>query len=245
VDGITDAPLVPLSLTPASPRVGDKVTVVLGDYFTREQVWAGPPIQLWPLDASFPSGRWFHEVVYGGANELPLRRWARMRYPARMAPVDPRWADEVRSVKDKLQGVFWDVEHAGGPVFAWSDTDLSAGLTVRIDPADSCLQPRYISCARWWYDGSTVTRAELIFPSPDLARDDRNSMHSMGHVIGLNDWPQLNAVMNESHPSTSFHEVERIAVHMMYQHRAAGNVFPDREADPVASASRGVAEARH
>jgi len=56
-------------------------------------------------------------------------------------------------------------------------------------------------------------------------------MHMMGYAIGLSDWAQVKSVMRPSWRgrSPTFHELERNAIHMMYQHRNAGNVLPDRD----------------
>jgi hypothetical protein len=63
-------------------------------------------------------------------------------------------------------------------------------------------------------------------------------MHMMGYVIGLNDWSGSGSVMTTDWSGRwpTFHEVERNAIHMMYQHRNPGNAPPDR--DPVFTASR-------
>jgi hypothetical protein len=63
-------------------------------------------------------------------------------------------------------------------------------------------------------------------------------MHMMGYAIGLSDWGQSNSVMYEGWRgrSATFHELERNAIHMMYQHRNAGNLIPDRDPNFTSSA---------
>ena len=230
-DGVTGEPLTPRSVTPANPRIGDQVTAMLDGYTTREQKWTGPRIELWPQPEGQPHA--YQDLVYDGGAQRPLLKWGGMRYSAAMAPLAPEWADRESEIKDRLSGVFADVAAAGGPAFSWASGGLSGGdsLTVRVDREHECLQPNYAACTRWWHDGSTITRAELIFAVPNFALTDSLSMHMMGYAIGLSDWGEFNSVMNPSWKgrSPTFHELEKNAIHMMYQHRNPGNMLPDRD----------------
>jgi hypothetical protein len=241
-DGITDEVVNPQSITPPGPRVGDSVTVTQDGYMTREQKWTGPWIALWPLPGRHQPQGAYQDLVYGGNEARPLLKWARMAYTVVVAPLVPEWAGREAEIKDRLSGVFTDVAAAGGPAFSWASAGVSSGnLTVRVDAADECIQGGYAACTRWWRDGSTITRAELIFAKPDYALNDNLSMHMMGYAIGLDDWDQAAAVMKPSWRgrSATFHELERNAIHMMYQHRNAGNLLPDR--DPgFTSSGRGM-----
>jgi hypothetical protein len=240
-DGVTDAVVIPQSVTPASARIGDNVTASSDGYMTREQKWAGPRIELWPLPERVGLQRAYQDLVYDGDNARPLLKWTGTRYTVATAPLAEDWASREAEIKDRLSGVFADVAAAGGPTFSWESGGLSsASLTVRVDAANEYLQPDYAACTVWWRVGSTITRAELIFAQPRYALDDSLSMHMMGHAIGLSDWNQAGSVMNPSWRgrAPTFHELERNAVHMMYQHRNPGNLLPDR--DPgFASSGRG------
>lgn len=240
VDGVSDAPLTPQSITPANPRVGDLLTAALDGYMTREQKWTGQRIELWPLPERQDEQRAYQDLVYAGNTARPLLKWSGLQYAATFAPLVPEWAGREQEIKDRLSGVFADVAAAGGPVFSWSSSGLShPSLTVRVDAADESLQPDYAACTTWWHDGSTITRAEVVFAEPDLALTDSLSMHMMGYAIGLSDWGEPRSVMNPSWNgrAPTFHELERRAVHMMYQHRAAGNLLPDRDPAFTTSAS--------
>jgi hypothetical protein len=230
-DGLSGSGVTPQSITPASPKVGDMVTAVLDGYLTREQKWTGPRIELWPVNRR-GSQRAYEHLVYGGDETHPLYKWASMSYTAVVAALPAEWADKEAGIKAHFNGVFASVAGPGGPLFSWASSSVSSGnLTVRIDPTDDCLQPDYAACTRWWHDGSTLTRVELLFSEPDHAVDQRLTMHMMGTAIGLDEWDENNAVMNPMwcrRPS-GFHEFERNAIHMMYQHRNAGNVLPDRD----------------
>jgi hypothetical protein len=233
VDGVTDLPVFPDQVTPPNPTLGSNVTVALDDHFVREQKWTGAPMALWPLEGggAYGRGHYFQELVYGGEAHRPLIRWAGMSYTVVMGLRTPELDAQAPEIKEKLRGVFGDFTEAGGPAFAWSEAQ-TGDLTVKIDPDDTCLQPSYVSCARWWQSGNAITRAELVFRSRDWAFDNPISMHSMGHVVGLSDWPLPGAAMNHS---GALNPLERAAIHMMYRHRLAGNVEPDRDPGFVAN----------
>lgn len=233
-DGISEVPLTPQSVTPPNPKLGDMLTVALDGYMTRQQQWTGSRIELWPLPDRQEQELAYQDLVYDGKNARPLLKWAGTRYTAVIAPMTPEWADREAEIRDRLSGVFADVAAAGGPVFAWATSgaiSTGADLTVRVDARNECLVPDYVACTNWWYSGNTITKAELVFDSPDDALTDSLTMHMMGYAIGLCDWGQVRSVMNPDWSSRipTFHELERNAVHMMYQHRAAGNVLPDRD----------------
>jgi len=241
IDGITDEPLTPQSVTPAAAKVGDSLTVKLDGYMTREEKWTGSRIQLWPLAGARNAEQAIQYLVYDGKNARPLLKWVSMRNSAAIGTIAPQWADQQPQIKARLSGVFADVAHAGGPAFSWGAEGLStAALTVRVDPGNEYLKPNYVACTVWWQDGSTITKTELIFAEPNYALDDNLSMHMMGYAIGLSDWAGVNAVMNPNwdQRSPTFQEFERNAIHMMYQHRNPGNKLPDR--DPTFTTSAGV-----
>lgn len=234
-DGWTDAALTPATVTPASPRVGDSVAVEMPGYWRREQVWRGDRVQLWPVAGSSESA--YKQLVYGEAGE-PLVKWASMRQTAVMATVAPEWESAVPSVKEMLRGLFAGIEQAGGPSFSFQDAPYG-NLTVRIDPENECIQgdPNYVACARWWQDGSTITRAELIFRDSRWATNPTVALHSLGHLVGLHDWSQRGTAMGNN--AAELTPLEQCAVHMMYQHRNPGNLPPDR--DPSVPAATGRA----
>jgi hypothetical protein len=167
-DGITDAPLTPQSVTPASPSVGAMVTVALDGYMVREQAWTGLRIELWPLPAGRGQERAYTDLVYGGDSPRALLKWDGLSYTAAIDPMTPEWASRAPEIKGRLSGVFADVASAGGPVFSWVPEGLSyAALTIKVDPANECLQPDHAACTRTWWNGNALTRAELVFSKPD------------------------------------------------------------------------------
>jgi hypothetical protein len=239
VDGVTEAPLTPAAVNPPSPKVGDMLTASLAGYLTREQKWTGLPIALWPV----PEGRGlegaYRDLVYDGEAERPLVKWGTMRLTAVVADVAPEWAGEVPRIKEVIGASLAEVEAAGGPATAWADSAFGS-FTVRVDPAHECLEGKYAACTQWWRDGSTITRAELIFDQVDYATDPRMAAHMLGYALGLQDWGQSGAAMNPDwrRRGSSYDEVERSAIHMMYQHRNPGNLLPDR--DPAFTPAAGA-----
>ncbi len=238
VDGWTDAPLTPQSVEPASPRVGDSVRASLEGYWTREQRWDGSPIQLWPV-ADYQVDRHYRSLVYGGDEESPLKRWSSRRVLVVLGPVDPSWADLVPAIKTALQGVFDEFASAGAPRFEWADAP-SGGLVVRVDPEDECVADRYLACTRWWQDGHTITRAELVYREAPHLTDDKISMQLLGFALGLDRWSITPSVMSGRY--STLHWLERSAIHMMYLHREPGNAYPDRDERFVRSAAQSVFE---
>jgi len=120
------------------------------------------------------------------------------------------------------------LEVAGGP-------DLQVVVTNR----DECFQDEYVACARWWREGRRITRARLVFDSPQMAGNERVRRFLLGYVIGLNQLDLKTGAMNPSYwnRGDSFHELERRAIRMMYVHRNPGNQPPDRDPGFAASSS--------
>lgn len=239
VDGLTEAPLTPSSVSPPTARVGDMVTASLAGYMTREQKWSGLPIALWPV----PDGRGlesaYRALVYDGEAARPLLKWGTMRLTAVVADVAAEWAGDVPRIKEVIGTSLAEIEASGGPATAWAEV-FAGSLTVRVDPRHECLEGRYAACTLRWWDGHALTQAEMVFGRVDYATDPRIASHMVGYAIGLWDWPQSGAAMHPepNRRGSGYHETERNAVHMMYQHRNAGNLLPDR--DPAFTPAAGA-----
>jgi hypothetical protein len=237
VDGVTDAPITPTAVSPTPAAVGAAVTASLEGYLTREQRWTGLPVALWPVPRDGGESA-LRDLVYDGEQQA-LTKWASMNLTAVLTGFGPDTAADESRARDAVNAVFVEVSGAGGPRIAFADAP-SGNLTVRVDPAHECLEERYIACARWWHDGATITRAELIYASADWTQDAQITRRMLGFAIGLRNWDQPGAAMRSSWSGrgTSWHEVELAAIHMMYQHRNAGNTLPDR--DPAIAAASGA-----
>ena len=98
--------------------------------------------------------------------------------------------------------------------------------------------------ARLDFRGATIIGADIVFANRaeitgGPRSDYRNTLlHEMGHVMGLAHSPSDRDVMTPGvGPGTKvarYQPGEEVALHMMYNHRVAGNFPPDR--DPVAGA---------
>ena len=239
IDGVSEAPTgASIAIRPDSPRLGDVVTVTADGYPEREERWDGAPIALWYLGGEGgPLLRSYLDLIYGGDPAGHLRRWSGTRYSVALGTVSPAALPRTAEIKQRLSGVFADIASAGGPVFTWTEEPF-ATVTVTVNPDDACLEGRYAACTRWWENAGSITRAELIFAAAAGALNDRVSMHSAGHMIGLNDWSKENAAMYPGYPATMFIEFERNAIHMMYHHRKPGNLPTDRDPGALASGLR-------
>lgn len=240
IDGVTEAAITPASVSPPSAKAGDMVTASAVGYLTREQKWIGLPIALWPIAEGRGLEGAYRDLVYNGAQaERPLVKWGSMSLTAVVANVAPEWAGDVPRIKEVVGASLAEVAAAGGPATAWADASFGS-FTIRVDPAHECLEGRYAACTQWWRDGSTITRAELIFGSVEYATDPRMASHMLGYAVGLQQWGQSGAAMNPdwSRRGSGYHEVERNALHMMYQHRNPGNLLPDR--DPAFTPAAGA-----
>jgi hypothetical protein len=255
LDGVTDAPLLPQSVSPPDPVPDQTVTVLLDGYLPREQTWRGPSVQLWPLDDQASPAQTLAELVHGGADETPLTRWQTGNFPVRFAePDSPRLAQKGERIREFLGTVFGEIARAGGPEFTWEDAgsdDLkvpnASELTIIVNPKDECLQEGgYAACTRWWWGSQwTIKRAEIAFDSAQSALDPRLAKHMIGHALGLHDVNRAFMMMYTkwAFRETWFSKVELDAIHMMYQHRTPGDQPPDREAAVGAAGGGGEGEA--
>jgi len=145
------------------------------------------------------------------------------------------------SVIDKAHEVAEEVQRATGLAV---NVGPGGACVVRIDA--SILDSNAVGRARLRYSGATIIGATLSFAGPTeitggIGSDWRNTfLHEMGHALGLSHSPNDRDVMTPgAGPGTKvaqFSERETSALHMMYQHRAPGNWFPDKDPQ-LASAS--------
>jgi hypothetical protein len=93
--------------------------------------------------------------------------------------------------------------------------------------------------ARTFYRGPTIVSARVAFKTRQEISGGRRSeyrntlLHEMGHVMGLGHSPSDHDVMRPQTGSGSkeahFQEGEATCLRMMYLHRKAGNLPPDRD----------------
>lgn len=195
-------------VTTLTATPGARVRVVADGYLQRAQR-AAPTIHLWPEVMPRATLR---ELVYTLSDEVhPLWRW-----------------QEGFTVEGSDLRVPY--VPAGPGV-----------VTVRVDADDQYFRdhPGAIGLTRLWVSGARITRAEVIVKGPEW-NTRRVVLHELGHCAGLghvNDPSFLMRSYNRGE-SRNFTEPERIALHMMYRHRTAGNELPDTEGGAAAAAER-------
>lgn len=251
IDGVTGQALTEATVSPSRPIPGQSVTVILSGYLAREQRWRGEPIALWPA-RNEEERETFRELVYGFESG-PLVRWADLNLDASLEIVGEEWADQIPAIRAGVETAFAEVAAAGGPVISWVDGSSSgletvggAEFSVIIDRWNECIDDFFGGCGRRWRDGATLSHAELIFASPEEVSDRKIRTHLMGFLMGLNDTNQHRAAMNPRWRPRGdyFHDLEKTAIRMMYQHRQPGNAYPDRDPAFASAATGGSVETR-
>jgi hypothetical protein len=103
-------------------------------------------------------------------------------------------------------------------------------VRVQVDASHQYFKdnPRSVGVTRLWTTGPVITRAEVVVKGPKW-NTRRVVLHELGHCAGLGHVDDPSFLMYPGGPSHNFTEQERIALHMMYRHRAAGNELPDTE----------------
>jgi hypothetical protein len=150
-------------------------------------------------------------------------------------------ADDL-DVVAKAQGVVEElVRRTGLPITLGS----GGPCVIKIDP--SVARRDAVATAQWSFRGATIVGATVSFIGRGeiLGRgraDYANTLlHEMGHVMGLLHSPDTHDVMTPgAGPGTGgghFVLNEAIALHMMYNHRSAGNRFPDRDPQMAAASA--------
>ncbi len=223
--------------TPATVSSGDRVTVNAPGYLTREQLYSGALIALWPAEPSY-----VQELVYDwelGDGSFAMVRWT----GPFMVTLEADLAEDGAIVA-KAEEVVRELSR-------WTGLAISLGpggtVNITLDPTvadDGSLAEARVSIRGVAITGATVAFAHRreIAGGPD-ADFSNTLLHEMGHVIGLAHSPDPRDVMTPgAGPGTFFNEYqnnEAIALHMMYAHRNPGNRPPDT--DPELAASAGAA----
>ena len=221
-DGMTDQP-VAAEITPAQPAMRAAVTARAAGYLTREALYEGTPLFLWPSEDGY-----VRVLVYG--DEPPFDRLSRWDAPIRIT-ADAELLDNG-AVMAKLQEVVAEGRRTTG----WDIAVVRAegNVTLLIDPD----QEDSVAFAEMRLRGSTIFSARMVFwRLPEITGGHgsqyRNTLlHEFGHVLGLGHSPEDDDVMIEGQGRGAkvgaYSEHETVALSMMYRHRRAGNAFPDK-----------------
>lgn len=227
-DGWTDAP-VAAEAAPVTPSVGQAVTVRAPRYLERRQSFAGPPVLLWPADDE----GYVRSLVYntwenGGTD--PMVRWgAQGSVGGLIVTVDPAIPTENAT---------YAVRETAGPTGLPISIGPGGTVTIRVDRNDPEFSGTNVIafCQIRVAAGYHITSANIVLKRADTLPE--TILHEMLHGVGLGHVDDSGSIMYPYRvperpyvPSLR----ERIALHMMYAHRNAGNLPPDREAGVAAA----------
>ena len=236
IDGWSEA-VLQAEATPAIVSSGDRVAVSAPGYLTREQLYSGAPIALWPADPGY-----VQELVYDW--ELGDGSFAMVRWTGPFTVTLEAGLAEDGAIVAKAEEVVREISRWTG--FAIS---LGPGGAVNIILDPTVEDGGAVAEARVSLIGARVNEATVAFAhqnevagGPD-ADFSNTLLHEMGHVIGLAHSPDPNDVMTPgAGPGTLLQEYqnnEAIALHMMYTHRSPGNRHPDTDVGLAAAAGAG------
>jgi hypothetical protein len=229
-DGWTDAP-VAADITPAQPAMRAAVTARASGYLTREALFDGTPLFLWPGDPAY-----VRDLVYG--YEPPWDKLLRWDTPVRLTADAELMANGA--VVAKMQEVAAEARRATG----WDVTVAEQGnVHVVIDPD----QEDSVAYADMRFRGATIVSGRLVFwRLPEITGGHgsqyRNTLlHEFGHALGLVHSPDGDDVMvagfGRGAKVGTFSERETVVLRMMYRHRRAGNLFPDKAPELAAQSA--------
>ena len=232
VDGWTDQP-VAAEVTPPTVGFRNPILVSAEGYLPREQLFVREPVHLWPAEEAY-----VRELVYWEFTDGSFRM-VRWDGPFTVT-LDGGLFDDL-DVVAKTQGVVEElVRRTRLPI----TLGPGGSCTIKIDP--SIIKRDAVATAQLSFQGSTIVGATVSFVGRReiLGRgraDWANTLlHEMGHVVGLRHSPDPHDVMTPgAGPGTGVEHFvlnEAIALHIMYNHRSAGNRPPDRDPQ-VAAAS--------
>lgn len=230
-DGITEQ-IVAAQVDPAAPRIGERVSVAVPGYLTREQPFQVPDIFLWPGEPGY-----IKEIAYWEFNDDSFRtlRW---NEPFTIT-LDEDIADDPAIIAKAQEVAAEASRHIGLPVNVGPGGAVTVGIDATLDDRDAVGEATVTS------RGAVITSVRIVFwrrfeiaggPRADYPN---TFLHEMGHAIGLLHSLRDTDVMTPgSGPGArvaTYQPAEAGCLHMIYAHRRAGNVFPDR--DPALAAA--------
>jgi hypothetical protein len=224
-DGISDLPAT-AQVTPATPGLGERIAVTAEGFLPREQFFERADIFLWPGEPNY-----IQELGYWEFTDDTFRvvRWNAgftITLEAELAddPVLVRKAQEVAAEASR---------HIGYPVSVGPGGSVTIGVDPGLDEQDAVAE------ARLQTRGAVVTGARIVFyrrseiAGGSQAQYTNTLLHEMGHVIGLGHSPDDKDVMTLGEGRGTrvavYQPGEAGCLHMIYNHRRAGNIFPDRD----------------
>lgn len=221
---------------PVTPSVGQVITVRAPGYLERRQNFTGPPVLLWPADdESYVRSLVYNTWQNGGTD--PMIRWGSPGSASGfVVTADP----EIPAAN--VRYAIGETASATGLTI-----DIGSGGTVRIradrsDPAFHGTDTIAFCQRSVSTPDDHLVSATIVLKFADALPE--TLLHEMLHAVGLGHVDDPASIMYPyqlPEPPSVPSLRERIALHMMYAHRNAGNLPPDREA-AVAAGGRVVRE---
>ena len=224
--------IVSAEITPAAPRLGETVSARAATFLLREQVFDATVLFLWPAEQEYVNALVYHLQFTDGSYRLV--RWS----AGFTVTLDGDLVENGTVVNKTHEVVAEIVRRTGLPI------SIAPGGVCRILVDPSVADRNAVASVSWSFRGATIVGADVRFARTQeisggvRAEYGNTLLHEMGHVMGLGHSPSSRDVMTPgSGPGTrvvEFQPDEALTLHMMYAHRTAGNMPPDR--DPALSA---------
>ena len=219
--------VVPAEIEPTAPALRDAVTVRAAGFLLREQRYDGAPIYLWQVEQEY-----VNELVYPLTftdGSFRMIRWAGPFTVTLEAGLETNDA-----VMRKTQEIVAEATRASGlPI------TIGPNGAVRVVVDGALLNDNLLGQAQRTYQGATIVGGTIKLASiQDLLGTNRADytnvyLHEMGHILGLGHSPLAREIMTAGGGARTtlgeFQPREAMALHMMYQHRLAGNRPPDKD----------------
>jgi hypothetical protein len=228
LDGLSHEMVVEATITPTTPGLRDAVSVRAPGFLVREQPYDGGPIYLWKVEEDYVNALVYPLTFTDGS--FRMIRWA-----GGFTLTLEQGLDENETVMRKTQEVVAEVRrHTGLPITIGPNGAVRVVIDSAIRTNDSLVGQAIRS-----FQGATIVGGTMKFASvQDLLGTNRADytnvyLHEMGHVMGLGHSPLTREIMTAGGGARitlgEFQPREALALHMMYQHRLAGNFAPDRD----------------
>jgi hypothetical protein len=225
-DGLTHE-AVPADIVPAEPRMNQTVSARAPGYLFREQPFNGAPLFLWQIEQDYVNELvYFLEFTDGS---FRMVRWA----GGFTVTLDPELAANETVVRKTHEVVAELVRRTGLPITVGPNGQCRITLDGTILTENNA-----VGQASWTFQGATITSATVTFARIQEISGGSNAdyantlLHEMGHVLGLGHSPLTRDVMTPGAGGGTnvgeFQPREALTLHMMYAHRTAGNLPPDR-----------------
>ena len=227
-DGLTHD-VVEAEITPAAPGLRDTVTARAPLCLLREQRYDGGPVYLWKIEEDYVD-----QVAY--SVRFTDGSYRMIRWATGFTITLDQGLDENDAVMRKAQEAAAEVTRRTGlPI----SIGPGGAVHMMID-ANILVNDDALATTSRQYQGATIVGATVKFAAVanilgNNGADYTNTfLHEMGHVMGLGHSPVAHEIMSTRSTTRTtageYQPREALTLHMMYQHRTAGNRPPDRDA---------------